>query len=265
MINVLEGEIGFEIVVLVEIEWFAVLVAPVFVVFQTVGLDFVEAEFGGALFVLLRRAERREQKGVVFIDFLADIQHVGPCADICAVDIAVAADIRTEEAYAPAFPEVSGIETEESFSCAVVGDMRPSFHGKFLTGGSCDDVYGASDGIVRKHGTAHSLLDLYGVCGIRKAHPVVPEHVARDKARNRDSVQQDRNVFLFEAADIDAGVPVASRFRRGIYSRNGFYQFGICTGGRPCCDLFMVYCIDSQRRSVSVLECRDYFHFLDGK
>ena len=60
MVNVLEGEIGFEIVVFVEIEWFAVLVTPVFVVFQAVGLDFVETEFGGALFVLLRRAERRD-------------------------------------------------------------------------------------------------------------------------------------------------------------------------------------------------------------
>ena len=78
--------------------------------------------------------------------------------------------------YMKRLSEVSGIETEKTFSGAVMSDMRPSFHGKFLTGRSCDDVYGASDGIVRKHGTAHSLLDLYGVCGIRKAHPVVPEH-----------------------------------------------------------------------------------------
>ena len=92
-VQVPQGEVRLEIIVLVEVICPAAAVAPVLVVFQAVGADFLDAELCGALLVLLRGAEGGEKKGVAPAYAFAQVEHVGPGIYICPVDIAVTSDV----------------------------------------------------------------------------------------------------------------------------------------------------------------------------
>ena len=144
----LEREIRFKIVVPVEIVGLAVPVSPVLVVFQAISRDFVVAEFRGTLFMPFGRTEGSEQQRVPGAYPFRDIQHVGPRADIRPVDIASPADIRAEQAYAPALSQLSAVQADESFSCTVVRDVRTSVNPEFGCCRGSDYVDCAADRVV---------------------------------------------------------------------------------------------------------------------
>ena len=243
----LKGKIRFEIIVLVQVIGLSVAIAPVLVVLQAIGPDFVATEFHRTLFVLFRRAESRKYQGIALPYPFGDIQHVRPRIHSCAVHIAVPAHVRTEQAGAPAMSQIAGVQGNVALARTIVGNVRTSVDARFGSRCGSDDVYRASYRVVRKHRAPCSFLDLNRISGVREPHPVVPEHIPGGKPGNGDTVQQDGYVFLFEPADIDSGIPVAARFCRGIDSGNEFYKFRISPRGGPSGNGFVVYGVQPQR------------------
>ena len=117
--------------------------------------------------------------------------------------------------------------------------MRPSAYPEPVGGGGCDDVDGASDGIVGEHGASHPFLHLYGVGGVGQSHPVVPEHAAGCESGDGDAVEQDGDVFLPEAAYVYAGISVTAGLGGRVYAGDVFYEFRIGAGGCPAFNLVM--------------------------
>ena len=125
--DVLQGEIGLEIVVETEIEDLAVAVAPVLVVAQAIFTDLGEGKPRRALLMFLRRTEGCEYDGVFLAETLAETEHVGIGVDGSRVHVAGATHMGQHHIHRPAFRKRSARDFDIALHRPVVRAVEAGF------------------------------------------------------------------------------------------------------------------------------------------
>ena len=178
VLQMLKCEIRLEIVVAPDGVFFAIQIAPVLGIATTVVHHFLIREFGVALVVSFGRSDGGEQQRMVDAEILAHRKQIRQRVHIRALHEAIAASVTHKGVGSPTIRQAASAVVEHRLGQSLLRGRNRHFPCRAVRRRFGDNVHQSAHRAIGKHGIAHTFLNLNGIGGIGKSHPVAPVHRA---------------------------------------------------------------------------------------
>ena len=181
-------------------------------------------------------------------EILGRCQKVTPRINEGRVDIRVSHSPTPHSADSPAIFHHTRTEGEHGLVTTIIGhtlhEAPPFSHVR----GFGDDVEGPPNGINSKLRGSQTSLHLHGIDRVTQTGPIRPIYPTAFHVVDGNSVDENRDISLVKAADVDSTIPKSTPAFGGVDARRnveGFHQFFV---PKLLLNRFRIQCGDRNRR-----------------